>query len=968
MSSVSRHELTPFFGNDGRTDLFIKLFIEPVPDLISSINETNPSTIRQYSRALDIMMAENYKVKTSDMRNNDIHNDFTDFIINTALFHKSIDNKTGSDINARNFLNSVLKNWSSLSAFSKKFYKKFVNFMIKENSGFRKIEPDMENYNEKNIANYKIVINKINSAGQDILSFTNMIPQYAYFFGNIWASNSIGNVVKIFDNSKIQANLPEKLKKIYSSFRDEGEWKPEEKQQQEKEQQEEKKEPSPLTPPSPHTPPPSPPTPQSPDIPTPPPGSPGSPGPTAPPPPPPGPPGSPGSPGSPGPPPPPPGPTGSSGPTGSPGSTGSTGSKEHSTYEKLYNEAVQAIEEYEDANHEMQITVGKKNIDLSKELRRLEIERESTANPEDKNKLNERIEDVKKEVTKAKKEYDDYKKKINALLRKKRAAVLKSGMSMTDEYKLIQAYRAKKGYPPLGALGGFAPFNRIQDIVARQIGGGHYSPGIFKIIYNLFFDGQGSYVMNNQPTVWNSNVTNKIFNISIDRLIFSRLFRKKRSEVRPTETEIFEPCISMIDKNVWDIDETGKWYVIDSQGKKLYYDANDPKTSQLLKNNFKCYSSALNFENDEQCEKYMSQCLLSQNPKEVTDCIDFWKTSDYFKVTKSEISKMHPLVAKATLAKFGFRERSVYDPIAKMNIKKVESVDHWLKEQLQKKFSGMKSDDGKPIADIIQENQMLIDYLQMLVDYVNSNPKILNADISGVRTAEAVGYVGASKLAEKLGIEMRQEPIDVKGSVSYDFGRLNSHVKTSYIGQLGRRSNLFSPLSLTFGNFPRHAFMSPYSVSSLSFPFATQYGGQLGQVHLPMFETKTNVNKITGADALKSVIVNTINEIEAIHKKIMDKSDYDKIMKKIENLKCIEKDLVDAEMTLQEYRDLLETFNNYEPEVVTREKIREYIEKYKGLYNVQFDHETFLLKIFETLQKLLSCEKCNDVEYKEITF
>mgnify|MGYP001314957855 CR=1 FL=1 len=744
MSNESRHELTSFFGNDGRAELFIKLFIEPVPDLISSINDEDPNKIRDYPRALNIMRAEDYKIKDPNMRNEDIHNDFTDFIISTALFHKLIEKKDGSDPNAKKFLENVLKNWSSLSQYSKKFYKKFVSFRKKENNKYVKLDPETEYFDEKNINKYQVVINKTGPKGGKIPSFTNMIPLYAQFFNDIWATSYPDDkpvVVKIKSGDEIAQRISEHLKNIYG----------------------------------------------------------------------------------------------------------------------------------------FEIKGG--------------------------------------------------------------------GISVEE----------------------FNPFREIQSV---QKGGGNYPKGIFKVIYNLFFNNSGGVVIMNPPTKWNQNVINKIFNISIDKLILNRLFHKKKPEIRPTETEKFEPCISMVDKHVWNIDETGKWYVFDTQGKKVYYDENDPKTIQLLKSNFRCYSSALNFENDEQCEKYMTQCLLSQNSKEVSECIEFWKKSDYFKVTKSEISKMHPLVAKSTLAKFGFREHEVYDPIAKMNIKKVESVDHWLKEQLHKKFSEVATNEtgNKSLADVIQENQMLIDYLQMLVDYVNSNPKILNTDISGVRTAEAIGYVGTSKLAEKLGISMRQEPVNVKESVSYDFGRLSSHVKTSYIGQLGRRSNLFSPLPFSFGNVPKNMFMSPYAVSPFSLSFATQYGGQgFGKIHLPMFETQTNVNRITGADALKSIILSTINEIELIHKKVMDKSDYDKIMKRLENLKCIEKDLIDAEMTLQEYRDLLETFNNYEPEVVTEEKIRDYVDKYKGLYNVQFDHETFLLKIFETLQKLLSCEKCNDVEYTEIT-
>src|SRR5947207_2459459 len=89
----TRNELAPFFGNDSRADLFIKLFL---PNLTTAINATDSASLAtNFATAYDFMKAQNYDVKEPGTSDTDLHYDFTDFIVKLANFHRTVDKATG---------------------------------------------------------------------------------------------------------------------------------------------------------------------------------------------------------------------------------------------------------------------------------------------------------------------------------------------------------------------------------------------------------------------------------------------------------------------------------------------------------------------------------------------------------------------------------------------------------------------------------------------------------------------------------------------------------------------------------------------------------------------------------------------------------------------------------------------------------------------------------------------------------
>jgi len=98
---------------------------------------------------------------------------------------------------------------------------------------------------------------------------------------------------------------------------------------------------------------------------------------------------------------------------------------------------------------------------------------------------------------------------------------------------------------------------------------------------------------------------------------------------------------------------------------------------------------------------------------------------------------MLPATALATLEKFGFRQVTVFDNVAKRNIFKVETVSAWL-ENLSKTITNPNE------YKAIKENVNLTAYLGLLEVKINSSPEILN---KGITVSEGTQVFNPSKFA-----------------------------------------------------------------------------------------------------------------------------------------------------------------------------------------------------------------------------
>ena len=89
---MSKGSLKAEFLGDGRGRLFTNLFAK---NLNAAVNHGNSDSILN-TPAYDVMVARNYTERKVPMNDNDIHYEFTDFIVNAALFHRELDKPTSA--------------------------------------------------------------------------------------------------------------------------------------------------------------------------------------------------------------------------------------------------------------------------------------------------------------------------------------------------------------------------------------------------------------------------------------------------------------------------------------------------------------------------------------------------------------------------------------------------------------------------------------------------------------------------------------------------------------------------------------------------------------------------------------------------------------------------------------------------------------------------------------------------------
>lgn len=181
------------------------------------------------------------------------------------------------------------------------------------------------------------------------------------------------------------------------------------------------------------------------------------------------------------------------------------------------------------------------------------------------------------------------------------------------------------------------------------------------------------------------------------------------------------------------------------------------KMRDVTKNAANCHGHQVTTDGDETCHKYLEDCL---NGNGIDKCRDFMKNPRFWGNgtggAKTEVNGMLPATALATLEKFGFRQVSVLDTIAKRNIYKVETVSSWL-ENLSKRIAD-------PDYSSIKGNENLIKYLTLLEVKINASPEILNKGITssdGTQSFNPNKFAG--QFASQAGIKAKLPTTSIAG-------------------------------------------------------------------------------------------------------------------------------------------------------------------------------------------------------------
>jgi hypothetical protein len=114
MTTSFYEDISPFFSNDGRGVQFVH-FNYKGNDYESSINTENNADSIMGEPLFQLMISNNYLSKAPDQDNNDIHHDFVDFIIKTALYHRDLDTPSTNVVDNEQNINTVRADLDNIS-------------------------------------------------------------------------------------------------------------------------------------------------------------------------------------------------------------------------------------------------------------------------------------------------------------------------------------------------------------------------------------------------------------------------------------------------------------------------------------------------------------------------------------------------------------------------------------------------------------------------------------------------------------------------------------------------------------------------------------------------------------------------------------------------------------------------------------------------------------------------------------
>lgn len=410
------------------------------------------------------------------------------------------------------------------------------------------------------------------------------------------------------------------------------------------------------------------------------------------------------------------------------------------------------------------------------------------------------------------------------------------------------------------------------------------------------------------------------------------------------------------------------WRLVTRDGKKIFvkksqdvegrvsYDEYSQQSDSTRNMFNKCVISESK-SNTEECLDYINNCLLNDDAD--LKCIrgNKWPDISVAATRKEILDNMHPALALRILQKFGFKTKEAYDITNGRNILKVVNFNTWLKKLANKKFT------EDQINNVITDNTNLQTYLNMLVDFVNANPKILNKHMHGVdkisETDETRGYLKLSSYLKDNGITIRKE-LSGRDRRLYDNMLLKYYLSNGW-GQVDNipfnkdQHGLFKGLSgrnlLGIGDL-------------LSFQ---KNGGHLNPddwMHrrIQSNMTTNRTSPVLGADLLLNVFKDSLSNMQ-YYNKTMDDNDKKNLFNQLKRMRELENNILKVLMYIQEYNRILAKNKDNSSKKINIEKMKDLVSKYKQFKNEHYSIEQLLSNILMKLSESDPKDKFSDIKF-----
>jgi hypothetical protein len=346
-------------------------------------------------------------------------------------------------------------------------------------------------------------------------------------------------------------------------------------------------------------------------------------------------------------------------------------------------------------------------------------------------------------------------------------------------------------------------------------------------------------------------------------------------------------------------------FVRDASGQLLMKDPDNPNPVNVLDDHYlneamsgQCYNTGVP---TDQCPKFMFECLLGDNPNATQICIEQLKASgNFIDAAKNDIKNLHPILALRILQQFGFRKYQEYDHVASMPLYKVECVNSWTKHYLAKNVG------AEQIKQMISDenSRTLLTYLDLIVQFVNANPAILNKNYTG-SSNEAKGLFVPNQFLQSLGFDEKATEREDKSTYVRDIGRLRSHLQYNAWWRPSQRMLGYPPF-LGSGNY------------TPGYPMLQGGGGGATCAHVHALR---NSGQSLGSDLIRGLLEKVLGEFMARGKKL-DATDKQNMMGRIEKIKGLENQLIETLCYIDEYNGLMAAYGDNANQTVSEAELK----------------------------------------------
>lgn len=401
------------------------------------------------------------------------------------------------------------------------------------------------------------------------------------------------------------------------------------------------------------------------------------------------------------------------------------------------------------------------------------------------------------------------------------------------------------------------------------------------------------------------------------------------------------------------------------------------KNGEILESTFDDNCTFLNIGTVE-CVNFLTQCLPANesNFKEMcSKLLDYdFRINPDPNVLKDEVQKINPATAFAILRQLKFGSHLVEEPshpVPGFKRYKIQSVGSWLQEMMPRPCGELPAGDiicqknlreqlGEDLADRIIDmlknpnKRQFFNYLDILVQWVNANPQVLNPEeLIGEEYQYHGNYPKINDSFRTYSYVSPYKPAEVRlRGVTCGLERLKANIMNELSGSTAR-SMISNIANVPYGiemPLSRFGFDSPLSPFQ---HFSSMMGG------IGVYETEFNLQNLTGQygyqvfNDIYNDLKNTMRNLVGKERMKLTEKSESKIQQKLENFRATEEALVKSLQNLIEKNKLYQASNGHiNPYVEDERQYAAILAKHSNLLNLSSAYNKRAVNLIDMFQTI----------------